>query len=118
MVRAGRGEVPRRNSRFRRSARDSRRSVRLPGRDRGGTGVERARRRVLVAGARGSLDVTATLWIARDEGGVDPETRLLGLTLLRRAELIGQRAGFARVVVEGARGTTGIGPGRLVVLSS
>jgi phosphatidylglycerophosphate synthase len=49
--------------------------------------------------------VTATLWIARDEGGVDPETKLLGLTLGRRAEMVGRRAGFERVFIE--ESTTG-----------
>jgi phosphatidylglycerophosphate synthase len=44
--------------------------------------------------------VSATLWIARSEGDVDPETPLLGLTLLRRAVLAGERAGFSRIVVE------------------
>ena len=59
----------------------------------------------------------ATLWIARDAGGVDPETRLLGLTLLERAEMAGRRAGYSRLVVEGREGQTPP-EGRLVVLSS
>jgi phosphatidylglycerophosphate synthase len=70
--------------------------------------------------------VTATLWIARDEGGVDPETRLLGLTLLQRAVAVGQRAGFRRVFVESATGREGQAPPlrhdegleRLVILSA
>ena len=61
--------------------------------------------------------MTATLWIARDAGGMDPETPVLGLTLLQRAVAVGQRAGFGRVVVEGAAGQPAdLAPGRLVVL--
>ncbi|HKF44955.1 MAG TPA: CDP-alcohol phosphatidyltransferase family protein [Thermoanaerobaculia bacterium] len=54
--------------------------------------------------------MTATLWIARDEAGIDPETRLLGLTLLQRAVAVGQRAGFGRVFVESTTGREGQAP--------
>ena len=79
----------------------------------------------------------ATLWIAWGAGGVDPETPLLGLPLLSRAALAGERAGFSRILVEepagrdlaGALARTRaeilrkadpdprVAPGRLVVLS-
>ena len=66
--------------------------------------------------------MSGTLWIARDAGGVDPEMRVLGLTLLQRAIAVGQRAGFSDVYVEGATGREGQPPplrhGRLVVLSA
>jgi 1L-myo-inositol 1-phosphate cytidylyltransferase / CDP-L-myo-inositol myo-inositolphosphotransferase len=77
-----------------------------------------------------------TLWIPSEAAGVDPGTPLLGLPLLRRAVLAGERAGFSRIVVEeagrdftGLLAETGAGvlraadpapdlpPGRLVVLS-
>ena len=71
--------------------------------------------------------MSGTLWIARGAGGVDPETRVLGLTLLQRAVAVGQRAGFGRVYVEGTTGRAGQdpplrhqdgGPERVVVLSA
>ena len=43
---------------------------------------------------------SATLWIASGSSGVDPETSLLGLPLVSRAALAGERSGFARIVVE------------------
>lgn len=46
----------------------------------------------------------ATLWIAQAADGVDPEAPLLGLTLLRRAVLAAERAGFSRILVEGISG--------------
>ncbi|HJW14209.1 MAG TPA: hypothetical protein VJ776_05915, partial [Thermoanaerobaculia bacterium] len=46
----------------------------------------------------------ATLWIASRTTGVDPGTPLLGLPLLRRAVLAGERAGFSRILVEGIPG--------------
>ena len=54
--------------------------------------------------------MSATLWIARDAGGVDPETRVLGLTLLERAVRVGERAGFSRIIVEGTTGREGQAP--------
>ncbi len=79
----------------------------------------------------------ATLWIARGSGRVDPKTPLLGLPLLSRAVLAGERAGFSRILVEEPSGESLSGllagtraeilreadpsprvpPGRLVVVS-
>ncbi len=59
-----------------------------------------------------SRDESATLWItAVPEGsGVGPETPILGLPLLQRAVLAGERAGFARILVEE---TSGVDAARL-----
>lgn len=87
-----------------------------------------------------SREESATLWIAsagpEGSAGVGPQTPVLGLPLLRRAALAGERAGFARILVEAASGADAarllagtraeiLGPekpepalrGRLVVLS-
>ncbi len=61
-----------------------------------------------------SREESATLWIASagsEEAGVGPETPILGLPLLRRAVLAGERAGFARILVEE---TTGADAARLL----
>jgi phosphatidylglycerophosphate synthase len=54
-----------------------------------------------------SRDGSATLWIASagpEGSGVGPETPILGLPLLRRAVLAGERAGFSRILVEETSG--------------
>src|SRR5215470_16588921 len=101
VVRAGGSEFPGGSPRGPAKSDDAGRVLSLSGRDRGGAEIERVRRSARFPGTQGSLHVSATLWIARDEGSVDPETRLLGLTLLQRAIEVGQRAGFGRIFVEG-----------------
>jgi len=96
----------------------------------------RAREREGRAHRVGELE-KATLWITSGVPGAEPGTRLLGLSLLRRAALAGARAGFERIFVEevpgrdlsavlaktNARVVTALGPdpdvppGRLVVVS-
>jgi phosphatidylglycerophosphate synthase len=49
-----------------------------------------------------TLPTTLTLIAPPERGGVAPETRLLGLPLIRRTVLAAEKAGFARIVVAGA----------------
>src|SRR6185295_2748602 len=125
-VRGGRRRVPRGDPRSGAAGPLARRGLCLPRADRSRAGVESPRRggaHGLFPGRAGAdaerepvtpaASTTLRISAGRREGapGVPPDTAILGLPLLRRAVLAGERAGFTRIVVEG---TPGFDPSRLL----
>ncbi|HTO87628.1 MAG TPA: CDP-alcohol phosphatidyltransferase family protein [Thermoanaerobaculia bacterium] len=57
------------------------------------------------------MSVARSLWLVRPEGAsaVPPEEPLLGLPMIRRTVLAATKAGFERIVVEGATPDSGLG---------